>query len=33
MEMISLKIKLESKGLRIAWVWHSIEVDLFSLAC
>jgi hypothetical protein len=31
--MIGIELKLESKDSLSAWVWHSIELLLLSLAC
>jgi hypothetical protein len=32
-EMIWIELKFESKDSLLAWVWHSIELILWSLAC
>jgi hypothetical protein len=33
MVMIGIELKLETKNLLLAHVWHSIELILLSLAC
>jgi hypothetical protein len=31
--MIGIELRLESKDSLLAWIWYSIELLLFSLAC